>query len=152
MHAPLHWFVLVLTLLVTLAVGVCVHELLHVAPLWFTDADYAITVLPSDDSRPSNPSLAGWTTLGHAFAGSLVRVEITHLPASTPEWLLRVAALLPLLLALPLLSVAAGVLPDPLAADSPVGMAALVAVTACGLPSPADWAVVWHGSDCYAEA
>lgn len=145
MHAPLHWLTLAAVFLGTLAAGICVHELLHVTPLRFIDARYSITVLPSDEC----PTRTAWPTLTHALTGSLVRVEITHLPASTPEWVLRVAALLPLLLALPLALVAVGVVPDPLAAGDAFGTAALVAVSACGLPSPADWAVVWHGSDGY---
>ena len=129
-------------LFVTLVVGVCAHELLHVVPLRLADAEYTVTVLPSEDSGPRT----AWATLQHAFSGGLVRVEVTRVPPSAPELVVRVAALLPLALAIPLALVAAGVLPDPVAADHDVATVALVALTGCGLPSPADWAVVWHGS------
>ncbi|MFC4450413.1 hypothetical protein [Halorussus aquaticus] len=137
MQSVLHAFKVGLALLATLAVGICVHELLHVVPLSLTDAEYAVHVLPSGDG----------SSLQTALTGGLVRVEVTHLPDATPEWLLRGSALAPLLLALPLALVAAGVLPNPLAADDHLRTAVLVALTGCGLPSPADWSVVWHGSD-----
>ncbi|NEU59052.1 hypothetical protein [Halorussus sp. MSC15.2] len=140
-----HWFALGAVLLATLAVGICVHELLHVAPLSFTDAEYTVSVLPDTDADSTSP--IGWGVLPNALTGGLVRVEVTDVPTETPDWVLRVAALLPVLLALPLVLVAAGVLPDPVAADDHLGTVALVALTGCGLPSPADWAVVWHGSD-----
>ncbi len=46
-------------LVVTVAVGVCVHELLHVLPLSFTDAEYAVTLLPSDGGS------ADWSVVWH---------------------------------------------------------------------------------------
>jgi len=132
-------------LFVTLVVGVCVHELLHVVPLSFTDAEYTVSVLPNagEDSAPST----GWAALQNLVTGSLVRVEVTRVPDATPDWLLRVAALLPILLALPLVLAVAGVVPDPIAAGDHVGTVALIALTGSGLPSPADWSVVWYGSD-----
>lgn len=143
MYSVLHWLALAPVLLGTLAVGICVHELLHLVPLSFTDTSYTVTVLPTDDAA----SPTGWAALQNALTSGLVRVEVTRVPATTPDWVLRVAALLPLALSLPLLLVAAGVLPNPLAADDHVAAVALVGLTACGLPSPADWAVAWHGSD-----
>ena len=137
MQSALHWLSVGVVLLATLAVGVCAHELLHVAPLRFTDAEYAVRLLPSGDG----------SALQTALTGGLVRVEIAHLPRTTSEWVVRGAALAPLALALPLVLVAAGVLPNPVAADDHLGTVALVALTGCGLPSPADWSVVWHGLD-----
>lgn len=168
MHAPLHWlalgvvpldwFALGPVLLVALAVGICVHELLHVVPLRWIGADYTVTVLPAerasetDDSTPSTADdtpATVWATLQSALTGGLVRVEVTHLPRDAPDWVVRVAALLPVVLAVPMLLVAAGVLPDPVAANDHLATVLLVAAAACGLPSPADWAVVWHGSRLY---
>lgn len=197
---PFQWLTLGFVLLTTLALGICLHELLHLVPLSFTDASYTITVLPTDEddadasassssvessamvpsstgpsstsssptsssstsssptasssipssSTPSSPTSSSpttWTALQSALTSGLVRVEITHVPQSTPDWVLRVAALLPVLLAVPLLLVGVGVLPNPLAADDHAAALALVALTGCGLPSPADWSVVWHGSE-----
>lgn len=145
----LHWLTLGSVLLGTLAVGICAHELLHLVPLSFVDASYTVTVLPSDESMTSGDSeeptpLAG---LRSGLKSGLVRVEVTHVPERTPDWLLRVAALLPVVLALPLVLVAAGVVPDPLSTGDHVTTVVLVALTGCGLPSPADWSVVWHGTD-----
>lgn len=163
---PLDWLALGVVLLVALAVGICVHELLHVVPLHFIDASYTVTVLPADDGTPStvdatpttddDTSVADdgtpatvWATLQSALTGGLVRVEVTHLPSGAPDWVVRVAAFLPVVLAFPLLLVAAGVLPDPVATNDHAATVLLVAGAACGLPSPADWAVVWHGSRLY---
>lgn len=175
MHAPLHWlalgvvpldwFALGPVLLIALAVGICVHELLHVVPLRWIGADYTVTVLPADrasvaddstqptddSTQPTDDSTPAtvWATLQSALTGGLVRVEVTHLPRDAPDWVVRVAALLPVVLAVPMLLVAAGVLPDPVAANDHIATVLLVAAAACGLPSPADWAVVWHGSGLY---
>ncbi|WP_435178970.1 hypothetical protein [Halorussus sp. AFM4] len=140
MHSVVHGTALGALFLATLAVGICVHELLHLIPLHFADASYSVTVLPTDAA-----SAAGRPRLQNVLSGSLVRVEVTHVPQSTPEWVVRAAALLPLALALPFGLVAAGVLANPIAAGDHAGTAVLVAATACGLLSPADWSVVWHG-------
>jgi len=137
MHSPLHWLAVGGVLLGTLALGVCAHELLHLVPLWFTDAECVVQFLPASDG----------STFQNALTGSLVRVEVTHVPEPTPEWLVRGAAVLPLVLALPLALVGVGVLPNPVAAGDHLGTVALLAVTGCGLPSPADWSVVWNGSE-----
>ena len=142
LDAALHWLGLGLVLLGTVVVGICVHELLHLVPLYLVDADYTVTVLP--DEKATGPT--AWTTLRSALSSGLVRVEITHVQPSTPDWVLRVAAILPLALALPLLLVGAGVVPDPLATDDHLAAVVFIALTGCGLPSPADWSVVWHGS------
>ena len=139
----LHWLALGLVLVGTLAVGICAHELLHVVPLSLADASYTVTLLPSDDASDEPTPTAGLRT---GLSRSLVRVEVTHVPESTPEWLVRTAAILPVALALPFALVAAGVLPDPIAGGDHLAAAALIALTGCGLPSPADWSVVWHGS------
>ena len=135
----------------TLAVGVCAHELLHLLPLSLADASYTVTVLPSDDPEESDDERPDTTDLLAGLASGLkrglVRVEVTHVPERTPDWMLRVAALLPAVLALPLVLVAAGVLPDPTATGDHVTAVVLIGLTGCGLPSPADWSVVWHGSD-----
>jgi hypothetical protein len=142
MDAALHWLTLGFVLLATVVVGICVHELLHLVPLYLVDADYSITVLPNDDA--GGPT--AWTTLQSALTKGLVRVEIAHVRPSTPDWVLRVAAILPLALALPLLLIGVGVVPDPLATDDHLAAVVFIALTGCGLPSPADWSVVWHGS------
>lgn len=144
MQSVVHWLAPGAVLLATLALGVCAHELLHLVPLRLANASYTVTLLPANGGADSSTA---WTTLQNAFAGGLVRVEVTHVPPSAPGWAVRIAAILPVALALPLLLVAAGVLPNPLAAGDRVATAALLGATACGLPSPADWSVVWHGAD-----
>ncbi|WP_134670167.1 hypothetical protein [Halorussus marinus] len=145
MSLPLDWLVAAVVGLGALAVGVCAHELLHVVPLRLLGADYTVTLLPGEASTET-PALAA---LPDALSGGLVRVEVTDLPPDAPEWAVRVAAALPVVLALPLVLAAAGVLPDPTATGDRVGTALLVAAGASGLPSPADWSVVWHGAAGY---
>ena len=140
MHTVVHGTALGALFLGTLAVGICVHELLHLVPLHFTDASYTVTVLPNDVA-----TAAGRPKLQNVLSSSLVRVEVTHVPPTTPEWVVRAAALLPLALALPFGLVAAGVLGNPIATGDQAATVVLVAATACGLLSPADWSVVWHG-------
>ncbi|WP_135829191.1 hypothetical protein [Halorussus halobius] len=148
-----HWLALGLTFVATLAAGICAHELCHVVPLSFTNAEYTVSVLPRAGVAARGASApTDWPALKHVLAGSLVRVEVTRLPRATPEWLLRAAALAPLALAVPFALVAAGLAPNPFATGDSVATVALVTVTACALPSPADWAVVWHGSDLYSSA
>lgn len=145
MSLPFDWLAPAAVLAVALVLGVCAHELLHLVPLRLIDASYTVTLLPSDgDAAPT-----AWATLGNALSGGLVRVEVTDLPPTAPDWVVRVAALLPVALALPLLLTAAGVLPDPTASGDRVGTALLVAAGASGLPSPADWSVAWHGAERY---
>lgn len=149
LDSVLHWLALGLVLLGTLAVGICVHELLHLVPLHLADADYAIRVLPESESAGETGSATGptsWTSLQSALTSGLVRVEVTDVPQTTPDWVLRAAAILPLALALPLVLVGAGVLSDPLATEDHLAAVVLIALTGCGLPSPADWSVVWHGT------
>jgi len=141
MSLPIDWLAPAAVLLAALALGVCTHELLHVVPLRLVGANYTVTLLPADGGGP--------TALGTAFSGGLVRVEVTDLPPDAPDWAVRVAAALPVVLALPLLLTAAGVLSDPTATGDRVATALLVAAGASGLPSPADWSVVWHGADGY---
>jgi hypothetical protein len=158
LDALAHWFTLALALFGTLAVGICVHELLHLVPLHLADADYAIRLLPESESTGETGSTTEptgepgstaeptpWASLQNALTSGLVRVEVTHVRPSTPEWVLRVAALLPLALALPLVLVGLGVVPDPITTGDHLAAVVLIAVTGCGLPSPADWSVVWHG-------
>lgn len=146
------WLAVGVAFVATLAAGICAHELLHVVPLRFTNAEYTVSVLPSAGAASRGADAPrDWTALKHVLAGSLVRVEVTDLPRATPDWLLRTAALAPLALAAPFALVAAGLLPNPFATGDRFAAVALVTLTACGLPSPADWAVVWHGSDCYVE-
>ena len=149
LDSVLHWLALGLALFGTLAVGICVHELLHLVPLHLADADYAIRVLPDGEATGTTDApteSTPWTTLQSALTSGLVRVEVTHVPRTTPDWVLRSAAALPLTLALPLVLVGLGVLPDPLASGDHLAAAVLIAVTGSGLPSPADWSVVWHGT------
>lgn len=62
----------------------------------------------------------------------------------TAPWRLRVAALSPLALAVPLGAVAVGAVPDPFAGGHLLARLGLVGWLACALPSPSDFSVAFH--------
>lgn len=132
----------VLVLLVVVALGVVAHELLHAAVLHAAGASYELRLFAGE--RGDGPS--------SALAGSWASVRVLAVPAGTSHWWIRAASLSPLLLALPVVLVPTGVVPDPFAAGDVVGQAAVLGVLACALPSPADFALVWEPESVVADA
>lgn len=118
-----------------MVVGTVSHELLHAAALRAFGVPHDIVWLPR---RPDVGSLRA------SITGELARVELHDLPPDLSPWALRVAALMPLLLATPLALVPLGVLPDPFGSENPYLIAATLGWTACALPSPQDFSLVWY--------
>lgn len=118
-------------LVAALVAGIIVHESSHVIVLQALGIPYEIVWFTGD--------------AGLAMARPLVSVDPrppTTLEASIG---LRLAAIAPLTLAIPLALVLIGVLPDPLAMGNPYLTAATVGWAACALPSPQDFSVFWYG-------
>jgi hypothetical protein len=126
-------------LLATVVVGTVVHELSHAAALRAFSVPHEIEWLPLR---------ADVGTLRASITGEWARVVPYDLPPGRSPWALRVAALMPLLLATPLALVPLGVLPDPFGSDNPYLIAATLGWTACALPSPQDFSLVWHAERC----
>lgn len=122
-------------LLCALAFGTVVHELAHAAVLHAFGIPYEIEWLPASSAGGRFPA---------SLAGRWASVTPGRLPASTPVRGLQVSALAPLVLALPFVLVAMGVVPDPLASNNPVVGALAVGWLACALPSPRDFSTVWY--------
>lgn len=82
----------------------------------------------------------------------LVSVELTRLPDEVSPWFLRGAALMPLCLALPLVLIPFGVLPDPFVSGELGPRLALVAWIGCSIPSPQDFSLAWYPEEALANA
>jgi hypothetical protein len=122
-------------LLVTAAVGIVVHELSHAFVLRLAGVSFRLEFMPRrTDSTGRLPNLQG----------PLARVRPTRLPEDLSPWHVRLAALMPLCLAVPLAFVVSGVLPDPFAAGNPILKAATIAWLGCALPSPRDFSLLWY--------
>lgn len=123
-------------LLVGLGVGTVAHELSHAITLRLLGVDCQIEWLPRRDA-------AGFDLARGALASVTVRTS-HHEPDA---WRLRVAALMPLTLAIPIPLILLGILPDPVASGDLVLTMATIGWLACGIPSPQDFSLLW-----YAEA
>jgi len=119
-------------------VGTVTHELSHAVALRAFGVPVEISWLPERDRT-------GLLRAGLAGGWAAVRPRVV--PRDLQPWRLRVAAMMPLLLAAPLALVGLGVLTDPFAGDTPYRAAVAVGWLACALPSPQDFSVLW-----YAEA
>lgn len=130
---PVELLVAGAVLVVSLGVGTVAHELSHALTL------RALGVACDIEWRPGRDA-TGLVNIGGAFATVTPRA----VPSNLAPWRLRVAALMPLTLAVPIPLVLVGVLPDPLAGGDPLVASAAVGWLACGLPSPQDFSLVWH--------
>lgn len=73
------------------------------------------------------------------------------IPGEFQPWQLRVAAMMPLFLATPLLLIGLGVLPDPFTSTGPYGAAVAIGWLACALPSPQDFSLLWYAERAIEE-
>lgn len=132
--SPIEFIGATVVLLAAASVGVVAHEFAHALTLRAFGVPYRLEWLPDEAGGPVRAAAAG------AFA----RVTPVDLSSDVPAWHLRVAAMAPLVLAVPFVLVAAGLIPDAFATGNRlVGMAA-VGLLACALPSPADFSLLWH--------
>lgn len=123
-----------LALLTAVALGTVVHELVHASVLEAAGVPYRLQWLAGQSDA----------TLGSGLVGTWASVELRGLPDDCSPWTLRVASLAPLVLAVPLLAIPAGIVADPFAGDRLLLQAAVLGWMACALPSPADFSIVWH--------
>ena len=86
-----------------------------------------------------------------SIAGGWASVRPRSLPSGLSPWSLRVAALMPLVLAAPILFVVLGVVPDPFSAGNPYLMAAAIGWLGCAIPSPQDFSLVWYAEQAIEE-
>lgn len=131
-----------LVLAVAVGIGTVVHELSHALVLRAFAIPHDLEWLPDSDRQ-------GMLAVG--ISGRLAAVTPRAPAPELPPWGLRVAALAPLALALPLALVPLGVLPDPVAAGNVYLIAATIGWLACALPSPQDFSLVWYAERAIAE-
>ena len=124
----------VLVLVATIGIGTVAHELSHALALRAFGVPYETEWLPSRDEG---------LVLGR-FVGRSPSVRLRNVPHNLSPWCLRIAALMPLLLAVPFALALLGVFPDLLqTGDAPLSAAA-IGWLACALPSPADFSLFWY--------
>lgn len=119
-------------LLVSLAVGVVVHESLHLLVLRRAGVECSLTFESARD----------WRSFDAPLTGDLASVELESIPPSCTRWHFRTAALAPLAMVF----VAGGyvtLVQLGLPAETLPGSLALIGWLAWALPSPADFASVW---------
>lgn len=111
--------------------GLVAHECSHAAALRAAGVDYAVEFFPDRNG----------TVLG--LLASCPWAAVRPLPTERDAaWTLRVAALTPLLLALPIALL--GVAGHSLSTDAPAVTALSIGWLACAIPSPQDFSVVFH--------
>ncbi|WP_049921036.1 hypothetical protein [Halopiger djelfimassiliensis] len=117
-------------LALAVATGLVAHEWTHAFVLRLARIDYAVSYAPDRTG-----GIAGIVT-------SCPWAVVHPRPdGHEPPWVLRVAALAPLLLALPVVGLElAGVL----STESPVVLALAIGWLACAIPSPQDFSVVFY--------
>ena len=122
-----------LGLLLSVTVGVLVHELLHVVVLRTAGVRCSVAVRPAGDG-------SGFQTL---VSGSWASVEMESVPTNCSLWRLRAAAMAPLSMLLPV-GVYAWFVTTGVVTSSLLGSMVVIGWMACALPSPADFSIVWH--------
>jgi hypothetical protein len=126
----------------TLVVGLVAHELSHFVALRLSGVPCTIEVLPKRDNGEGSAGIGD----------PLARVRPTHSMGDIEPRHLRVAALMPLCLSVPLVLVFVGVLPDPFAAGAVSSKLVLIAWLGCSIPSPQDFSMVWYPEEAIATA
>ncbi|WP_136715331.1 hypothetical protein [Halorientalis salina] len=128
-------------LLGTVAIGTVIHELSHAAALRAFGVPYAITWLPGENEGFHN----GWPF------GALASVSPLPTRRDISPFALRTAAVMPVLMTIPVVLALLGILPDPVASGNVTGTAVVVGWLACALPSPRDFSLVWHAEKAVEE-
>jgi hypothetical protein len=129
-------------LLITVSVGIVAHELSHAAVLWLLGIRCDIGI---------GPGGVGTGESDTGVFGTLAAVTPRGTSPETAACAVRLAPVAPLLLAVSFVPVVAGVVPDPLQADSLLLGAWTVGWLACAVPSPQDFSVFWHAERAVAE-
>ena len=128
----------VAVLALSLMFGIIAHELSHSIALRVFGIDHDVQWL-SDRS--------GRGVFRAGIRGRWAHVDLRDLTNDVAPWKLRVAALMPLLLIVPLLTIPAGLIVDPFQTGNLVLVLGIVGWMACAIPSPADFAIFWHPHD-----
>jgi hypothetical protein len=121
-----------LVLVGTVGLGMLAHELSHAVTLRLLGVPCEFRWLPGRAGADARARLSG--------TAAVVPREVESEMANR----LRVAAVMPFLLATPVVLVPLGVLPDPFVTGEVVQQVAVVGWLACAIPSPQDFSLLWH--------
>ncbi|WP_254765123.1 hypothetical protein [Natrinema marinum] len=117
-------------LALAVAVGLVAHEWAHATVLRLARVEYSVSYFPGrPDGIVSLLTTRPWAAVHPRPTGR------------EPAWALRLAALAPALLALPVFGLAAA---GYVTTETPVVAAAAIGWLACALPSPQDFSVAFH--------
>ncbi|SEP90108.1 hypothetical protein [Natrinema salaciae] len=117
-------------LALAVAIGLVAHEWTHAAVLRLARVEYSVSYFPGrSDGLVALLTTRPWAAVYPRPTGR------------EPPWTLRVAALAPALLALPVFGLAAA---GYVTTETPVVAAAAIGWLACALPSPQDFSVAFH--------
>jgi len=130
-----------MVLLLTIGVGIVVHELSHAAVLSLLGIQCDIAIGPERD---------GTSQFGANIPGTWASVTPREIPPETSAWALRLSAVAPLVLVVPFVTVVL-IVPDPLQAGDPLLSAWTIGWLACAIPSPQDFSVFWYAEQAVAE-
>ncbi len=124
-------FLAVPVLAASVAVGLIAHEYAHAFVLRLAGVAYTVEYFPDrGDSVVTTLASCRWARVNPRPIGT------------EPPWVLRVAALMPLALAVPVfVSGLAGTIPF---GDRPVTTVATIGWLACAIPSPQDFSVAFY--------
>ena len=131
-----------MVLLLTIGAGIVAHELSHAAVLYILGIHCDIDI---------GPEQAGTSLFDANVLGPWASVTPREISPGTSAWALRLSSVAPLALAVPFVTVAAGIVPDPLQAGSPLLSAWTVGWLACAIPSPQDFSVFWYAEQAVDE-
>lgn len=121
--------------LLTVGLGIVVHELTHVIVLHMLGVVYEIEWLPSHEAQDTSH-------LGIDQAWASVTPQ--DIPEDLSPWGVRLAAVAPLALVIPGVPIFVGAVADPVAAGNVYVTAAVIAWLAIALPSPQDFSLFWY--------
>lgn len=119
----------------TAVIGVVAHELSHALGLRMAGVPCRVEFLPGRGESGNFRT---------GLRGPLARVTPTRVPDDLPPWRLRVTAMMPLCLAVPVGFAFAGVVPDPFAVGDRAIELAVIAWLGCSVPSPRDFSILWY--------
>jgi hypothetical protein len=132
-----------LALCASTGIGIVAHELTHVLTL----RAFGISCRAQFGRNQQGARL-----FDLSLGAPLATVTPQLAADENPESRLRIAALMPLLLAGPFCLIPLGIVPDPFLTGNVPMQVAVVGWLACALPSPQDFSIVWDPTQCVAAS
>lgn len=132
-----------LVLALAVVLGTVAHELSHAIALRCFRIPHSVDWFPER---------GGSTALPIGLRGQWAEVTPGPIPPDLATWKLRIAAIMPFCLLLPVTLVLLGAVENPLPIAGIHATLAAIGWTACAIPSPADFSIFWHPQRSIAAA